>query len=107
MHHTTRRNEYTTGESDFCRFYEIEAVSYPKLNIACSKKAFFQTLRGFVFGLQIPFFMFLHLLCILQMCVRVSGIFWYKLEHHMTRRNEYATGESDFGRFYENDTRLT
>ena len=50
---------------------------------------------------------FLHLLCIQKMFVRVSGIFWYKLEHHTTRRNEYATGESDFGRFYENDTRLT
>ena len=65
-YHTTRRNEYTTGESDFCRFYEIEAVSYPKLNIACSKKAFFQTLRGFVFGLQIPFFMFFTLVMYAQ-----------------------------------------
>ena len=50
-HHTTRRNDYTSGESDFGRFYENEAVSHPKLNIAWSKKAFFQTLRGFVFGL--------------------------------------------------------
>ena len=57
-HHRTRRNDYTTGESDFGRFYENEAVSHPKLNIAWSKKAFFQTLRGFVFGLQIPFYMF-------------------------------------------------
>ena len=57
-HHTTRRNDYTTGESDFGRFYENEAVRHSKLNIACSKKAFFQTLRGFIFGLQIPFFMF-------------------------------------------------
>ena len=29
-----------------------------------------------------------------------------KLEYHTMRRNEYATGESDFGRFYENDTWL-
>ena len=61
-HHTTSRNEYATGESDFGRFYENEAVSHPKLNIAWSKKAFFQTLRDFVFGLQIPFYMFLQLL---------------------------------------------
>ena len=37
------------------------------------------------------------------MFVRVSGNFWYKLEHHTTRRNDYTTGESDFGRFYENE----
>ena len=57
-HHTTRRNDYTSGESDFGRFHENEAVSHPKLNIAWPKKAFFQTLRGFVFGLQITYNMF-------------------------------------------------
>ena len=41
------------------------------------------------------------------MFVRVSVNAWYKLEDHTTRRNAYTTGESDFGRFCENDNRLT
>ena len=102
-HHTTRRNEYTAGESDFCRFYEIEAVSYPKLNIACSKKVFFKPYEASFWACKLLSTCFLHLLCIQKMFVRVTENFWYKLEHHTTRRNDYTTGESDFFRFYENE----
>ena len=103
----THRSDYTTGESDFGRFYENEAVRHAKLNIGCSKKLFSKPYEASFLACKFLSTCFLHLLCIQKMFVRVSGNFWYKLEHHTTRRNEYATGESDFGRFYENDTRLT
>ena len=42
---TTRKNDFVAGESNFCRFLENEAPKQSKL----VKKAFFQSLLGFVF----------------------------------------------------------
>ena len=81
----------------FVDFYKIILRKSEDL----SKIPFFKSQRGFVFGLQITFYMCftLSLLCIPKMFVRVSGNFWYKLDHHTTRRNDFATAERHFFRF--------
>ena len=43
------------------------------------------------------------MLCISKTILRVQGISEYKSEHHTTCRNDYTTGESDFGRNFQNE----
>ena len=37
------------------------------------------------------------------MFINVQANVWYILEHHMIRRSGYMAGESDFGRFLQNE----
>ena len=38
------------------------------------------------------------------MFINIQENFWYNLEHHATRRNDFKEGESDFTQFYGNDS---
>ena len=70
-----------------------------------AKKKLFSSLdEGWFLARSLRSMYFPSTLCIQKMFNRVQWNFWYDVEDHTIRRNDYMAGESDFCRFQENDT---
>ena len=68
------------------------------------KKLFSSLDEGWFLARSLRSMYFPSTLCIQKMFIRVQGNFWYNLEGHTTRRNDFKAGKSDFCRFFKNDT---
>ncbi len=95
-HHTTRRNNFTTAESNFCWFEGNDSPKVLKSNISRQKKLFSNVNEALFLSRIICCKYFTSTLCIWKTFLRVQANFWYDLEYHTTRRSNLTTGESNF-----------
>ena len=83
-------------------FVDFQEMTLPKsqsLILDAPKKLFSKMHETSFLARRLRSMDFQSMLCIWKTFVRVQGIFWYQLQDHTTRRNDFTAGESDFCRF--------
>ena len=103
-HHPKLTSHFRAAGSTFCEFQENHTPKQPKCIVYRSKKLFSNFDEGRFLARRMCFMYFGSTLCIQKMITRVQANFWYKFKHHTTLRNGFSAAESNFCRFWENDT---